>query len=140
MNVLAWLFDSEPAIRWQVMRDLVGEPIQVVAAERSKVATEGWGARLLALQDPDGQWGTDALPQASKPSGGGLLDAATRKLLRELHHISLDDLGNRPVISRLLRPPKNGRDSRLLPTATSETNQRRYQEANSNHTPLLWGS
>jgi len=94
MNVLSWLLDSDPAIRWQVMRDLVGEPAELVAAQRSKVATEGWGARLLALQDPNGQWGTDALPASSKPSGGDLPDVATRKLLRGLHHISLDDLGN----------------------------------------------
>lgn len=48
---------SDPAIRWQVMRDLLDEPEGVVAAERSRVATEGWGAQLLALQDADGQWG-----------------------------------------------------------------------------------
>jgi hypothetical protein len=57
MAVLDWLLDSDPSIRWQVMRDLTDEPPEVVAAERSKVATEGWGAQLLALQGPDGQWG-----------------------------------------------------------------------------------
>jgi hypothetical protein len=57
MAVLDWLLDSDPSIRWQVMRDLTDEPPGAVAAERSKVATEGWGARLLALQTPDGQWG-----------------------------------------------------------------------------------
>jgi len=57
MNVIDWLLDSDPSIRWQVMRDLTHEPANVVAAERSRVATEGWGARLLALQAPNGQWG-----------------------------------------------------------------------------------
>ena len=57
MNVIDWLLDSDPSIRWQVMRDLADEPAGVVAAERSRVATEGWGARLLALQAPDGRWG-----------------------------------------------------------------------------------
>jgi hypothetical protein len=57
MDVTDWLLDSDPAIRWQVMRDLTHQPADVVAAERSRVATEGWGARLLALQAPDGQWG-----------------------------------------------------------------------------------
>ena len=57
MSVIDWLLDSDPAIRWQVMRDLTNEPADVIAAERSRVATEGWGARLLALQEPDGQWG-----------------------------------------------------------------------------------
>jgi hypothetical protein len=57
MTVIDWLLDSDPSIRWQVMRDLTHEPAEVIAAERSRVATEGWGARLLALQAPDGQWG-----------------------------------------------------------------------------------
>jgi hypothetical protein len=56
--VVKWLLESDPAIRWQVMRDLTGEPQEAVAAERSRVASEGWGARLLALQAPGGQWGT----------------------------------------------------------------------------------
>jgi hypothetical protein len=57
MNVMKWLLDSDPAIRWQVMRDLAGEDARVVAAERSRVACEGWGARLLEDQSPRGQWG-----------------------------------------------------------------------------------
>jgi len=56
MHVRDWLLDSDPAIRWQVLRDLAGAPADVVAAERARVATEGWGARLLALQGEDGQW------------------------------------------------------------------------------------
>ena len=57
MNVIDWLLDSDPAIRWQVMRDLVHEPANVVAAERARIAAEGWGAQLLALQAQDGRWG-----------------------------------------------------------------------------------
>jgi hypothetical protein len=57
MTVLDWLLDSDPAIRWQVMRDLTGAPAGEVAAERARVAAEGAGARLLALQGPDGRWG-----------------------------------------------------------------------------------
>jgi len=56
-DVIDWLLDSDPSIRWQVMRDLMHEPASVVAAERARVATEGWGAQLLALQAPNGQWG-----------------------------------------------------------------------------------
>jgi hypothetical protein len=56
MDVVDWLLDSDPSIRWQVMRDLSHETEEVVAAERSLVASEGWGARLLALQEPGGQW------------------------------------------------------------------------------------
>src|SRR4029453_17464897 len=65
MAVLDWLLDSEPAIRWQVLRDLVRAPADVVAAERARVATEGWGARLLALQGEDGQWAGGACFPAS---------------------------------------------------------------------------
>src|SRR6476469_6651959 len=57
MSVINWLLDSDPSIRWQVMRDLTNEADTVVAHERSRVASEGWGARLLDLQGPDGQWG-----------------------------------------------------------------------------------
>ena len=60
MAVIDWLLASDPSIRWQVMRDLTDEPADVVAAEQAKVATEGWGARLLALQPPDGLWGGKA--------------------------------------------------------------------------------
>src|SRR5712692_9013956 len=56
MDVVAWLLDSDPALRWQVMRDLTDAPEEDVAAERARVASEGWGARLLALQRQDGQW------------------------------------------------------------------------------------
>ncbi|CAN5556351.1 hypothetical protein BH09ACT8_BH09ACT8_47150 [soil metagenome] len=55
-----WLLDSDPALRWQVERDIVGEPNTVWEATRARVATEGFGARLLALQDPDGQWAAGA--------------------------------------------------------------------------------
>lgn len=53
---IKWLLDSDPAIRWQVMRDLTGEAANTVAAARSHVATKGWGAELLARQSPDGSW------------------------------------------------------------------------------------
>src|SRR5215203_3749646 len=56
MTVLDWMLDSDPSIRWQVLRDLADAPAEVVAAERARVSTEGWGARLLALQGKDGQW------------------------------------------------------------------------------------
>jgi hypothetical protein len=54
---LRWLLGADPSIRWQVMRDLTDTPGEIIAAERSRVASEGWGARLLDQQRPDGQWG-----------------------------------------------------------------------------------
>jgi hypothetical protein len=55
--VLEWLLDSDPSIRWQVLRDLTDAPNEIVAAERARVASEGWGALLLDRQRADGQWG-----------------------------------------------------------------------------------
>ena len=57
MDATEWLLDSDPAIRWQALRDLADAPPDVVARERARVAREGWGAQILAAQDPDGRWG-----------------------------------------------------------------------------------
>ena len=56
MDVTAWLLEGDPAIRWQVLRDLVAASPDEVEAERARVEHEGWGAALLALEDPDGLW------------------------------------------------------------------------------------
>ena len=56
-SVLNWLMEGDPAIRWQVLRDLIGAERRAVEAERQKVAVSGWGAQLLALQEPSGRWG-----------------------------------------------------------------------------------
>lgn len=55
-RVRAWLLAGDPAIRWQVLRDLCGEPEPVWRAEQDRVVTEGWGARLLGFQDEWGRW------------------------------------------------------------------------------------
>src|ERR1700756_2102341 len=57
VTVIDWLLDGDPSTRWQVLRDLTGAPAGEVAAERARAATEGLGARLLALQADDGRWG-----------------------------------------------------------------------------------
>src|SRR5579871_5022539 len=75
---LKWLLDSDPAIRWQVLRDLTDEVPAAIAAERSRVATEGWAARLLALQSPAGHWG------GAKEDRGLLVTLYTLVLLMEL--------------------------------------------------------
>jgi hypothetical protein len=70
--VLDWMLDSDPSVRWQALRDLADAPAEVVAAERARVATAGWGARLLALQGEDGQWeGGAYFPARSKDSDEG---------------------------------------------------------------------
>jgi hypothetical protein len=56
-----WLIadDADPAISWQAMRDLTDATPDAVAAQRARMATEGWAADLLDSQDPDGSWGAD---------------------------------------------------------------------------------
>ncbi len=58
--VVDWLLDADPSVRWRVMRDLTDAPPNVVADERSRVASEGWGSMLLDQQRADGNWGNGA--------------------------------------------------------------------------------
>ena len=90
MDVLAWLRDSDPALRWQVERDLAGEPRSVWEATRARVATEGFGARLLALQDPDGQWAGGAFFPAGFRGGEAQPWTATTWTLNSLREWGLD--------------------------------------------------
>jgi hypothetical protein len=94
MAVVDWLLDSDPAIRWQVLRDLVHAPADVVAAERARVATEGWGARLLALQGEDGQWaGGACFPARSfnwRAENQGQPWTATLPTLQLLHDFGIE--------------------------------------------------
>ena len=105
MTVLDWLLDSDPAIRWQALRDLGDAPAEVVAAERSRVATEGWGARLLALQGEDGQWEGGALFPAQRTAIKGQPWTATAFSL-----VSLSDFGVDPRSEQLRRVVAQVRD------------------------------
>lgn len=70
-KVSRWLLDGDPAIRWQVLQDVVGAAAGPVERERRKVAREGWGARLLARQDPEGTWGRRVRTRAGGLSSDG---------------------------------------------------------------------
>jgi hypothetical protein len=83
-SVTQWLLDSDPSIRWQVTRDLIGAPAQQVAAERARVATEGVGARLLAMQGTDGAWAGVAWNRGWD---------STMHVLMLLRHLGLDPAG-----------------------------------------------
>ena len=91
-GVLDWLLDSDPAIRWQALRDLTDAPFPVVAAERARVATTGWGARLLAARDADGQWaGGACFPARDRmPHEDGQPWISTLPVLTELCELGLD--------------------------------------------------
>jgi hypothetical protein len=100
---IRWLLDSDPSIRWQVMRDLTGEAPDAIAAERSRVATEGWGAQLLARQSADGSW------------GGGQWDLVTLWSLVVLKDLGLDPTSKQArkmidrIDKRLVFKPLNNR-------------------------------
>jgi hypothetical protein len=96
-NLTGWLLDSDPALRWQVERDIVGAPPEVWEATRARIATEGFGAGLLALQDPDGRWEGGAFfpadfdfhgPEAAE--GAGQPWTATTWTLNSLREWGLD--------------------------------------------------
>ncbi len=55
-ETIEWMLDSDPALKWQVERVILGLPESEWQKTRALTATEGIGARLLALQDEDGQW------------------------------------------------------------------------------------
>jgi hypothetical protein len=89
--ILDWVLDSDPSIRWQAMRDLAGAPAGAVAAERARVAIEGWGARLLDLQGEDGQWEGGALFPADRSAlSGGQPWTATEPTLTLLRVFGVD--------------------------------------------------
>jgi hypothetical protein len=126
---IKWLLDSDPAIRWQVLRDLTEEAPNVIAAERSRVATEGWGAQLLARQSPAGNWGgsprgwRDDLPKEDR----GLLitlysldvlkdfglDPASKQARKMIDRVDkrlvFKWLNNRPYLQGETEPCINGR-------------------------------
>src|SRR5919199_4452023 len=81
VTVVDWLLDSDPSIRWQVLRDLTDAPADEVAAERARVAREGAGAQLLALQAADGRWGGAAWNRGWN---------STMHVLWLLRHLGLD--------------------------------------------------
>ena len=88
--LMRWLLDSDPAIRWQVLRDLAAAPAGVVAEERARVVSEGWGARMLGLQGADGQWEGGALFPAQRPAVPGQPWTATAYSLVLLHDAGVD--------------------------------------------------
>ena len=99
MTVLDWLLDSDPAVRWQVLRDLADAPAEVVAAERARVATDGWGARLLAVRDDDGQWAGGACFPAEgwDSSTAGQPWTSTLPTLQLLRDLGLDPASQQAV-------------------------------------------
>ena len=115
---IKWLLDSDPAIRWQVMRDLTNEVPEIIAAERSRVATEGWGAELIARQSPAGHWGDgpnwDLITMYSLVALMDLgLDPASKQARKMIDRVDkrlvFKWLNNRPYLHGETEPCINGR-------------------------------
>ena len=130
---LKWLLDSDPAIRWQVMRDLTDQAPDAIAAERSRVATEGWGAQLLSRQSAAGSWGgsprgwREDLPKEDQALLISLysltvlmdlgLDSASKQARKMIDRVEkglvFKRLNNRPFLHGETEPCINGRILRI---------------------------
>jgi hypothetical protein len=116
---LKWLLDSDPAIRWQVMRDLTGESPSAIQAERSRVAAEGWGAELLSRQSAAGKWGKPKEDRGLLITLWALvvlkdlgLDPASkqaRRMTGRVDKLKFQWLGDRPFFAGETEPCINGR-------------------------------
>jgi hypothetical protein len=95
MSVVDWLRDSDPAIRWQVFRDLDDATEAELNAARDAVATQGWGAALLALQGSDGRWDGGTYRPGWVDESKPFFDAwtATHFALQQLREFGLDPAG-----------------------------------------------
>lgn len=119
MQPIDWLLDSDPAIRWQVMRDLTAASPVELAAERARVACEGIGARILASQGTDGSWHRPGAPEwmlnvytiqllrasGANPSERSVAAAVIRLATGFRWH---DEVGGKPFFEGEVEPCLNG--------------------------------
>ena len=112
-GAIQWLLDGDPAIRWQTLRDLVGASERAVEQERSKVAHDGWGARLLARQDAEGTWA------GGLSSDGGLYSPKWTSTTYTM--LLLRDLGLGPTIGKHGKPARSSLTEGSSATAASTT-------------------
>ncbi len=105
MDTVDWLLQGDPAIRWQVLRDLLDADPNEVTAERALVAREGWGARLLAARGADGQWAGGAHFPKAEPALPGQPWTSTAHVLTELRLLGVDptDAAARAAIADVRR-------------------------------------
>ena len=87
--VIYWLLAGDPAIRWQTLRDLTDASATEVAAERARVAREGWGAALLAGHLPNGSW--------ADPDNGWMIAIRTLTLLKDMGADPADPAVRAPI-------------------------------------------
>lgn len=83
-EITDWLMSGDASIRWQTLRDVVGAPENKIHQQQSRIAREGWGARLLALQDSNGKWASGASPESGLYTPKWTSTTYTMLLLRDL--------------------------------------------------------
>src|SRR5215471_18631955 len=93
--VIDWLLDGDPSVRWQTLRDLVGKPARAVQRERSRIATDGWGARLLAKQGRSGKWAGGRSPDVGLYTPKWTSTTYTLLLLRDFGLAPTNDQARR---------------------------------------------
>ncbi|MBV9495082.1 MAG: hypothetical protein JOZ54_12610 [Acidobacteria bacterium] len=140
-----WLLDSDPSIRWQVMRDLLEEPADVVARERARIATEGWGARLLDLQGDGEHWSGVTPGWASTQNALTLLgdmgidpeDERVRQAIARVrdHYTWGPHFGNSPFFEGETEPCINGRGVLAAGAYFGEVSERVLQRLLSEQLP-----
>jgi hypothetical protein len=119
MNTLDWLLNSDPAIRWQAMRDLTDASPAAIAAERARVPREGIGAEILACQGSDGSWHRDGSPdwlptlftmQLLRATGGDPTDPAVSSAISRLNagFRWAEEFGAKPFFEGEVEPCING--------------------------------
>jgi hypothetical protein len=116
-SIINWLMEGDPAIRWQTLRYLTGAPANEVAAERARVATEGWGAELLAAQLPNASWAERdegwmiAIRTLTllKDMGADPAAPAVRRSIERVKPLTFVWHDNRPFFAGETEPCLNGR-------------------------------
>jgi hypothetical protein len=119
VTTIDWLLGSDPAIRWQAMRDLTDAAPAAIAGERARVAREGIGADILACQGADGAWHRDGEPDwlptlftlqllraTGVDPGDPLVVSAIARL--QAGYRWHEDLGARPFFDGEVEPCING--------------------------------
>ncbi len=95
-KTLDWLLAGDPAIRWQVERDLLHLPEKRWGATRALVTREGWGAGIMRRFDPRLMWGVqDPHTYYESPDGSSLM---MLQLLMQLGALSRD-----PQVAEIVR-------------------------------------
>jgi hypothetical protein len=116
-SIITWLLNSDPAIRWQVMQDLLQEDHAAVQMERSLVARTGWGAELISQQTESGLWQGDDIGLMRTTYCLGLLktlgvlpqDERVKAMLAQVIEVKWEYHGHQPFFQGEVETCVNGK-------------------------------